>query len=51
MQLADELNLGFASNEDDTSDVMNWINAYDTHFKFIQDVTAHVYKDANSFFG
>lgn len=50
MKVADELKLGFASNETLTDDKMTWICPYDTYLKFIKDVTNASYKDEDSFF-
>lgn len=49
-QISQDLELGFASNETLTEDIMNWINPYDTSLKFIKDVTSNSYKDEKSFF-
>jgi len=50
LDLAENLELGFASNVDSTSDEMTWINGYDTRQKFIQDVIANAYLDDDNFF-
>lgn len=50
LKIAEELNLGFYSNEEDTSDIMTWINPYTTNFEFIKAITDTAYKDLNSFF-
>lgn len=50
MSVADDLKLGFATNETDTDDKMTWICPYDTYKKFIGDVTKNSYKDDDSFF-
>jgi len=49
-EIADNLQIGFSSNEIITNDAMTWLNPYDTTFKFIQDITAHSYKDEESYF-
>ena len=49
-KIAEELELGFASNEDATSDKMTWLNAYDSYERFMIDSTTHSYKDDRSFF-
>jgi hypothetical protein len=48
--VAKECGLGFASNDDSTSDRMNWINTWDKRIDFIKDVTHSSYKDDDSFF-
>lgn len=48
--LANELQLGFASNETTTKDSMTWVCPFDTYLKFIDDVTNASYKDEESFF-
>jgi hypothetical protein len=50
LAIAEELSIGFASNVDDTSDDMNWINPNDTPEKFIEDIVANSYLDDDSFF-
>jgi hypothetical protein len=50
MDVATELQLGFASNETMTDDKMTWICPFDTYLKFINDVTLASYKDEDSFF-
>lgn len=50
LSIAEELKLGFASNVDDTTDSMNWINPNDTPEKFIDDIVANAYLDDESFF-
>ena len=49
-EVSKKLQIGFASNENLTKDVMTWINAYDTNYKFIFDVLANSYLDDKSFF-
>jgi len=48
--IADELQLGFASNETDTDDSMIRLQAFDTYEKFIKDTADTCYMDENSFF-
>ncbi|MFW6243175.1 MAG: hypothetical protein ACOC2W_03355 [bacterium] len=48
-KLAKKSNLGFATNIDDTDDLMMWINANDSNMEFIQDIVKHSYKSDNSF--
>ena len=48
--IADELKLGFASNEADTDDSMIRLQAFDTYEKFIKDAADTCYMDENSFF-
>lgn len=50
LNVADELNIGFASNITDTSDEMNRIIAYDTLYRFINNTTKTSYKTDNHFF-
>jgi hypothetical protein len=50
IELANELGLGFASNELETSDEMTWICPYDTYKKFMLDVAKASYKNDDSFF-
>ena len=47
--LAKKAGLGFASNIDDTNDLMPWINTYGTNMDFIQSVVRNSYKSDNSF--
>lgn len=50
-QVARDLGLGFASNDDSTNDSMTWINPADSVLKFVtEDIGAHVYKDDRSFY-
>lgn len=50
-QIAKDLKLGFASNEDATNDSMIWICPAITPYQFVtQDLTPHTYKDENSFY-
>jgi hypothetical protein len=48
--LADELQLGFASNENSTDDLMKRLCPFDTKFKLMSDAIDSAYKDDNSFF-
>lgn len=47
---AEELKLGFATNEDSMSDSMTWINPNLKYSAFIKRVTDHAYKNEKSFF-
>ncbi len=50
-QIARDLGLGFASNDDSTNDSMTWINPADTTLKFMtEDIVTHAYKDEKSFY-
>lgn len=49
-KIAEELGLGFATNEDSTSDQMTWINPNLNYKSFIKHVTDHSYKNETSFF-
>jgi len=50
LNIAEELQLGFASNVDETSDSMTWINPNDTNENFIKSITASSYLNDDSFF-
>ncbi len=50
LDIADDLQLGYASNIDLTNDAQVWTNSYDTSMKFIQDITANTYLNDESFF-
>ena len=50
LSVAEELQLGYASNIEDTSDQQIWTNPYDTSEKFIKDITANSYLSDDSFF-
>jgi len=50
LSVAEELQLGFASNEEDTADQQTWTNPYDTAETFIQDITSNSYLNDDSFF-
>jgi hypothetical protein len=49
-KVAEELGLGFATNEDITNDSMTWINPNLTYKSFIKSVADHSYKNETSFF-
>ena len=49
-KIAEELNLGFASNEDTTNDSMTWINPNLTYREFIKQIADHAYKTDTGFF-
>jgi len=49
-KLAEQMGLGFATNEDNTDDEMNWICANDTKLEFMKHVTGAAWKDETSFF-
>jgi len=49
-KVAEELGLGFATNEDTTDDKMTWINPNLNYKSFIKQVTDHSYKNEKSFF-
>lgn len=49
-KVAEELGLGFATNEDTTNDQMTWINPNLNYKSFIKHVTDHSYKNETSFF-
>jgi hypothetical protein len=50
LNIAESLTLGYASNVEDTSDTMTWINPNDTVDKYIQDIVANSYFDDDHFF-
>lgn len=50
MGVCEKLGLGFASNVDSTNDSMTRICPYDTHKKFIDDITSSSYSSDDSFF-
>jgi len=50
LEIAEELQLGYASNVDDTADEMTWINPNDTVEKYIQDIVSNSYLDDDHFF-
>lgn len=49
-EIADELEIGFATNEDSTSDAMKRLCPFDTRYKLLKDTSGTIYKDDNSFF-
>jgi hypothetical protein len=49
-KIAEELRLGFASNEDSVNDRMTWINPNLNYKEFIKLITDHSYKNEKSFF-
>ncbi len=50
LEISQKLELGFATNEENTNDKMKWINPLDTTIKFLKDSLSNVYKDDTSFF-
>jgi hypothetical protein len=50
LNIAEDLQLGYASNVDNTDDSQTWTNPYDTSMKFIQDIVANTYLNDDSFF-
>ena len=50
IQIAEDLNLGFASNDTDTADKMTWVCPFDSYRTFIEDTTEASYKKDDSFF-
>jgi len=49
-QMAKNLNIGFATNEDGTNDTQIWLCANQTPENFIKKTTECAWKDSNSFF-
>lgn len=49
-QIADDLGLGFASNETSTNDYQNWLCVRDSFNNFIPEIASCSWKDENSFF-
>jgi hypothetical protein len=49
-KIAQDLKLGFATNEESTDDEMTWINPNTTVANFIKNITDRAYKNENSFF-
>lgn len=45
LEVSQELNLGFSTNEKDTSDEMTWICPNYSYYDFIQEVSLRAYKD------
>jgi hypothetical protein len=50
LEISQDLNLGFSTNDSDLNDTMNWICPNYSYYDFIADVTRDAYKDDNSFF-
>jgi hypothetical protein len=50
IDIAEELQAGFASNDESTDDAMVRLCPYDTRYKLLKDYTDSVYKDDDSFF-
>lgn len=50
LKIASELNIGFASNIENTDDKQTWINSYKTSLRMIEDINDSSYKDDDSFF-
>lgn len=48
--VAEDLNIGFASNETSTDDSMTRMIAFETYDSFVRRTVAHSYKDDDSFF-
>lgn len=48
-KISDDAGLGFATNIDNTKDVMTWINPRTTNVEFIQDTVLHSYLNDSSF--
>jgi hypothetical protein len=49
-QVAQDLDLGFSTNDSNLNDTMNWICPNYSYFDFVKDVTGDSYKDDNSFY-
>lgn len=49
-QISEELDLGFATNEEFTNDKQKWLNIGHTHKNFIQHITEHAWKNSDSFY-
>ena len=49
-QIAQELKLGFASNDTATNDSQTWINPGGDYYNYILDLADHAWKDEKSFF-
>lgn len=49
-KIAEELGLGFATNEDSTNDEMAWINPNLNYKAFIKQIADHAYKNETTFF-
>jgi hypothetical protein len=50
LEVSQDLNLGFSTNEDSTEDVMTWICPNYSYYDFIQEVCLRSYKDDDSSF-
>ena len=50
LKIAEELGLGFASNEETFNDSMTWINPNLNYQSFIKTIASHAYKNETSFF-
>lgn len=50
LEVCQEINLGFATNETSTNDKMTWINPYETWKTFMEKVTTSSWKDQSSFY-
>lgn len=50
LRTAEDLQLGFASNDTNTDDKMTWICPYDSYLDFIKNTTQAAYKNEESFF-
>lgn len=49
-KIAEELNLGFATNEEKPNDSMTWLSPNITYKGLIQHIVKHAYKDESSYF-
>lgn len=49
-KIAEDSDLGFASNDFTTNDTMTWINTNDSQLDFIKEVTRHSYIDDDTYF-
>lgn len=50
LNIAERMQLGYASNVDETADVMTWTNPNDTTETWIQDIVANSYLNDKTFF-
>lgn len=50
LELAKDINLGYAQNEFSTSDTMTWINSNNNSLDFISHISKHAYRDDDTFF-
>lgn len=48
-ELANQMNLGFASNVENSEDEMTWINPGETYLNFINNITRHSFINTSSF--